>query len=159
MMKRPNYFRELILICCMILLCGCEHRDEKSWEKMLLADKLMEERPDSAMMILQKIDTTLLTGKEEKAKYALLMSMALDKNYVDTTDFSVLQPAIDYYAENGSDNEKLRTYYYQGRIYQNKNYEDDAIKSFLKALDFAKKASDTLTYGAQNEEYKVEWDD
>lgn len=145
MMKRPNYFRELILICCMILLCSCGHRDEESWEKMLEADRIMEERPDSAMMILQKIDTTLLKGKEERAKYGLQMSMALDKNYVDTTDFSVLQPAIDYYADNGSDNEKLRTYYYQGRIYQNKNYEDDAIKSFLKALDFAEKVTDSLT--------------
>lgn len=129
----------------MILLCGCGHRDEESWEKMLEADRIMEERPDYAMAVLQTIDTTLLKGKEERAKYGLLMSMALDKNYVDTTDFSVLQPAIDYYADNGSDNEKLRTYYYQGRIYQNKNFEDDAIKSFLKALDFAKKASDTLT--------------
>lgn len=145
MMKRPNYLRELILICCMISLCGCGHRDEESWEKMLEADRIMEERPDSAMAVLLTIDTTLLKGKEERAKYGLLMSMALDKNYVDTTDFSVLQPAIDYYVDNGSDNEKLRTYYYQGRIYQNKNYEDDAIKSFLKALDFAQTASDTLT--------------
>lgn len=145
MMKRPNYFRELILICCMILLWGCGHRDEESWEKMLAADRMMEESPDSAMAVLQTIDTTLLKGKEERAKYGLQMSMALDKNYVDTTDFSVLQPAIDYYADNGSDNEKLRTYYYQGRIYQNKNFEDDAIKSFLKALDLAENATDTLT--------------
>ena len=30
----------------------------------------------------------------KRAKYALYMSMALDKNYIDKTDFEVLQPPV-----------------------------------------------------------------
>ena len=41
--------------------------------------------------VLQSIDTEELVGDEERAKHALLLSMALDKNYIDKTDFEVLQ--------------------------------------------------------------------
>ena len=37
------------------------------------------------------------------------MSMALDKNYIDTTTFDIIQPAIDYYLSKGNADEKLRT--------------------------------------------------
>ena len=78
-------------------------------------------------------------------RYALLRSMALDKNYIDTTDFSVLQPAIDYYLTKGTPDQKLRTYYYQGRIYQNAGNDDSAMQAFVNALDLQEKATDTLT--------------
>ena len=45
--------------------------------------------------------------------------MALDKNVIDRTEFGVLQPAVDYYADHGTATDQLRTYYYQGRIYVN----------------------------------------
>ena len=69
-----------------------------------------------------------------KAKHAVLLSMALDKNYIDKTDFEVLQPAIDYYEDNGSATDKLRTYFYQGRIYQNAGDNDSAMERFIIAL-------------------------
>lgn len=46
-----------------------------------------------------------------------LMFMALDKNYIDTTTFDVIQPAINYYLKEGTSDQKERTYYYQGCIF------------------------------------------
>lgn len=88
--------------------------------QLTVAENIMEERPDSALSVLKGIDTELVTSEAEKARYALLMSQALDKNYIDTTTFDVLQPAIDYYIDKdkGTPDEKLKTLYYQGRIYQ-----------------------------------------
>ncbi|MDE6379212.1 MAG: hypothetical protein K2L11_01970 [Muribaculaceae bacterium] len=109
------------------------------------ADALMESRPDSAIIILDSIQTSELNKKSLRARYALLKSMALDKTYVDTTNFDVLQPAIDYFIENGTPDEKLRTYYYQGRIYQNRNDRDSALLSFMRGLDVAAECKDSLT--------------
>ena len=81
---------------------------------------------------------------EEVARYALMKSMALDKNYVDTTTFDVLQPAIDYYFKKGSPDERLRTYYYQGRIYQNRGDDDLAMQSFMRGREYCQGATDTL---------------
>jgi tetratricopeptide (TPR) repeat protein len=97
-------------------------------------DSYIEDRPDSALAVLVKIDTVKTTTKE-KAKYALLLSMALDKNYIDTTTFDILQPAIVYYRKHGSEYDKMRTLYYEGRIYANKHDYASATSCFLKALD------------------------
>jgi tetratricopeptide (TPR) repeat protein len=107
-------------------------------------ESFIEERPDSAMAILEQIGTELV-GKEEKAKHALLYSMALDKNFVDKTDFEILQPAIDYYAAHGTATDKLRTHYYQGRIYQNQGNDAKAMECFVNAIGNADGSDDVLT--------------
>ena len=99
-----------------------------------MAETIMEEHPDSAYSILSGIDTMRLKTKSQKAWYALLMSMALDKNYIDTTTFDVLQPAIDHYLSHGTPDEMLKTYYYQGRIYEKQGDRDRALNSFVKGL-------------------------
>lgn len=115
--------------------------------------------------VLQAIDTDELIGDEERAKHALLLSMAMDKNYIDRTDFEILQPAIDYYEENGSATDKLRTYYYQGCIYQNMGNKTLAMESFVKAISEGCESNDMLTmartYFAQGTIYfsLYEWDD
>lgn len=107
------------------------------------ANRIMERRPDSALVLLKNIDDSQL-AEAERARYALLMSMALDKNYIDTTTFDVLQPAIDYYPDNGTSDEILKTYYYQGRVFQNKGDLDNALYSFYKGLTAAKECDDSL---------------
>lgn len=130
----------LLLLACCITSCS----NHKQQETLNRAESLMEAHPDSALTILEGIEKSELSSKEEKARYALLMSMALDKNYIDTTSFDVLQPAIDYYLENGNPTEKLRTYYYQGRIFQNQGDRDNALNSFLQGIDASKGSNDSL---------------
>ncbi|MDE6480602.1 MAG: hypothetical protein K2L45_10060 [Muribaculaceae bacterium] len=124
---------------------GCNNGSDTIRTHLDLAELLMESHPDSALSIINSISANDITKKSEKARFALLKSMALDKNYVDTTTFDILQPAIDYYLKKGNADEKLRTYYYQGRIYQNKNECDSAVLSFMRGLDVAFDGKDSLT--------------
>ena len=130
----------VLAICLFSCTCHSEH-----WETLAQVESYIEERPDSALSVLGRIDASELSGREEMARYALLYSMALDKNYIDTTTFDVLQPAIDYYIEHGTPDEQLRTYYYQGRIYQNQGDDDSAMQSFMRGKEYCQEASDTLT--------------
>lgn len=118
--------------------------DSRQEETLDRAESLMEAYPDSALTILEGIGKQELGSKEEKGRHALLMSMALDKNYIDTASFDVLQPAIDYYLKKGDANEKLRTYYYQGRIFQNRGDRDNALNSFIKGIDVSAESDDSL---------------
>jgi len=124
------------------ILTGCRHKTE-AWGEMNRAESLIETQPDTALSILSAIDTLQFGDGEEKARYALLMSMALDKNYIDTTSFVVLQPAIDYYLKNGTPDEKLRTLYYQACIYRNRGDDGNAMASCIEALEL-KDVTDTL---------------
>lgn len=134
-----------MLSCVLMTILSCD-RHSKVWEELNLAEQLMDVKPDSAMTIIESIDVSSVKDDEESARYALLKSMALDKNYIDTTSFDILQPAIDYYLENGSADERLRTLYYQGRIFMNKSEYDMAMQSFLMANDCKNECRDTLTY-------------
>ena len=132
------------IIILAIFLFSCNGHS-KHWETLSQVESYIEEKPDSALVTLEQIDLSELSGKEEKAKHALLYSMALDKNFVDKTDFEVLQPAIDYYEDNGSATDKLRTYYYQGRIYQNAGNDALAMESFVNAISESEESDDILT--------------
>ncbi len=138
-MKRTIY---ILVFALGLISCG---RHSEHWETISSVETYIEERPDSALAVLEAIDPAELTGKEEKAGYALLLSMALDKNYIDEKDFKVLQPALDYYKSKGSSTDKLRTLYYQGRIYQNQGNEASAMTCYLKALDEGEESDDILT--------------
>ncbi len=136
---------KIILYAAILLaLCGCRQRSD-SMKLLDMAEGIMETAPDSALALLDGMDMAARGTEAEKARYALLRSMALDKNYIDVTDFAILQPAVDYYIENGSPDQRLRTYYYQGRIFQNMHDNDDAMNSFAKALDAATGCKDSLT--------------
>ena len=139
-------FSKSLLFTLLLLIISAASCSE-SYEQGILnrAEALMEAHPDSAMALLSSIDKQRLTGNRQKAHYALLMSMALDKNYIDTTSFDVLQPAIDYYLRKGSPDEKLRTYYYQGRIFQNKGDKNKALDSFVKGGDNVINCTDSLS--------------
>lgn len=132
-----------LLTLLIVCIAACSHHDTYYTEMLTQADEIMESRPDSALMLLKNVDASQL-ALDERARYALLMSMALDKNYIDTTTFDVLQPAIDYYPENGTPDEILKTFYYQGRIFQNRNDCDSALYSFYKGLSVAKESCDSL---------------
>lgn len=133
----------LAVLVNMIISCNGNPEIDR---KLDHAETVMNQYPDSALTLLRGIEKEGLKSKHEKAKYALLMSMALDKNYIDTTTFDVLQPAIDYYLENGTPDEKLRTLFYQGRIFMNKADFDMAMQSFLRANDLKNICNDTLTF-------------
>lgn len=134
----------VVLMLFLWLLVSCS--DSKEQEVLNHVEAVIEAHPDSALTLLRGVDKTSLGSDKERAQYALLMSMALDKNYIDTTTFDVIQPAIDYYLDKdkGTPNDKLRTYYYQGRIYQNNRDRDNAINTFARALDNTRGVTDSL---------------
>ena len=128
----------------VVLTTGSCDRYKTVREKLNVAENLMNAHPDSALAILDNIPSAGINDREVAARYALLKSIALDKNCIDTTTFDVLQPAIDYYVKNGTPDEQFRTYYYQGRIYQNQGDDDSAMQSFMNACDLRKQVTDSL---------------
>lgn len=144
MIKRIGHFINIILLSLAVLTIGSCDRHGTAWNEMDKAENLMDAKPDSAIVVLENIPASSVKGKEAAARYALLKSIALDKNCIDTTNFDVLQTAIDYYIKNGKPDEKLRTYYYQGRIYQNQGDDDSAMRSFMNGYDLRHGVTDSL---------------
>ena len=105
---------------------------------------LKSEKVDSCLSVLQAMDTAALKRPADKARWSLLYAMALDKNYIDTTDLSVLQPAIDRYTKWTHLNrlDKFYTWYYKGRIEENARIFDASLDSYLHAERYMKATDD-----------------
>ncbi|MCF2559529.1 hypothetical protein I6E23_06110 [Prevotella brevis] len=144
MIRRIAHHINIILLTAVLLITGSCDRNGAVWEMLDMAENLMDSKPDSALTVLEGIPASKVKGKEVSARYALLKSMALDKNCIDTTTFDILQPAIDYYIKHGTPDEQLRTYYYQGRIYQNQGDDDSAMQSFMNGSDLGESITDSL---------------
>ena len=71
------------------------------------ADGYMMSHPDSALLILDHMDTSRIASKRNRARYALLHTMAIDRNYIDTTDLGILKNAVDYYQRHGGAKDRM----------------------------------------------------
>lgn len=136
--------RVAVLVAALVLSCACAG-DAIQHEMLDGVEAIMEKDPSEALQRLSSIDTVSLQSKPLKARYALLKSMALDKTYIDKTDFEVIRPALDYYSKRGSATEKLRAAYYQGRIYQNKGNLGLAMECFARVESEVAESEDGLT--------------
>lgn len=128
-----------IFLSVIVLSCG----NPQVTQQLDAAEAVMGERPDSALAIIRSIDTLSLKTRPVAARYSLLHAMALDKNYIDTTDISIIRPAVEYYARHGTAFEMMRAFFYCGVISANRGEDDEAMRYYLLALkDSAKVADD-----------------
>lgn len=121
-----------VILSISVLFASCDNRQTKS----LLQDveTYIQERPDSALRVLRKVDSLTLNTKALRARYSVLFAMALDKNYIDTTALSILEPTVAYYEKFGSPKDKMLSYYYLGRIYSNRKDYPNAVIFYSQAL-------------------------
>lgn len=127
-------------------LAGCRPHDAVG-ELFTQADIRMDSEPDSVLRMLQAFDAGRLRGRGQRARYALLLSRALDKNYIDLTSDSLIAPAVAYFARHGSDREKAQTRYYLGRIRNNAGEPGEAARLMLEAAEYAERAGETYLLG------------
>lgn len=141
----PCRFLPVILLPIFPLLLSCVGgRVDTPLDE---AESLMAQRPDSALVVLESMDTSSIRTRSDKAKYSLLYSMALDKNYIDTTDTRVIMPAVKYYKRHGTQDDRMKALYYLGVAQFNGKHYQDAVISFFEAVNCSSDSQDLVFRG------------
>lgn len=140
-MKTSSLVHLMITVC---IIYGCSDNSPKSI--LTDIDSFIQERPDSALAILDTMDRASLKTERLKAHHALLHAMALDKNFIDVSNDSIARVAVDYYATRGSRKSYARSLYYLGLAYFYQEEYTKAIVEFTKAESVAV-TSDSLYLG------------
>ena len=121
----------------------------------------MNDDPKSSLEILESIDKESISMRKQKAKYALLYSMALDKNYIDLQSDSIIAPAIKYYERHGSHEERFLCYYYRARIYETAGDKENTILCAAKvaSVDTSRVSAESkcLLYAMKGRVYFNDW--
>lgn len=150
-------FASLIIVCLAICCTSIGPQ-----ETLRDIESYINERPDSALEVLQSIPKERIVGRREKALYALLYSQALDKNWIDVTNDSLINIAVKYYEPRHDYYHSMLADYYAGNIAFNAgNYTLAAIYG-TKASDLALKLGDNyylgLIYRLLSYSYSYVWE-
>ena len=138
------------LVVLIIVLSSCAPvRDRRTLNDM---EALMPERPDSALAVLRGLQPRDLPGLHVRPLHALILSEALDKNYIDLNDDSLALVANKYYGDHGSKLHRLKSWYYLGRVRFNAGNYAEAVICYNKALENADALMDYHYMGLINRE-------
>lgn len=128
--------KAVVLIIIMYMLGGCGPSGVHAPE-LLLAERIMEEHPDSALHILKQMPDSFYMDDENQALYGLLLTEAMDKTYAVHTTDSLIAFAAQYYEQTDDTHHKAKAWYYWGRVSQDLLYRDRALECYLKAIPYA----------------------
>lgn len=135
----------IITIFLLLNITGC-HKERVNSD-LLVAESVMESKPDSAYRILTGIDSAILSSDINKAKYCLLMTQAMVKNYVPFDSDSLISFAVDYYTDHPTDSDLMKSLFYKGEyIYDHGNFEK-STECVLKSRDIAIKLDNSYWRG------------
>ena len=135
----------LISTFCIAILSSCFNSPFR--KELDIAESLLQIRPDSSLAIVESIDREALITREEKARYALLVSAALDKNYIDVSSDSLIKKAVEYYSVRNDRQHRMMSYYYQGLFLNNAGDFTAAMVALEKAEKDALDLDDHLYAG------------
>lgn len=123
-----RYLLHFLAVLSLFLL-SCSSIDNRLYE----IESIMDENPDSALFILERIDIGSLQGDENHALYSLLLTQARDKNYFFEKNDSIIKIACDYYDGTKDYLRIVQSHFYMANInYYSKKYTN-AIYECLKA--------------------------
>lgn len=137
-------------LLALLLFPSCRRQSGDIDSFLHNAESLMNEHPEDALSIIRHIDRRKIYSSASRARYALLYSQALDKNYVDVTSDSLTAVAVNYYDRHGTRHERAMAHYYQGRVFSNAGDFDAAIHSYSLAEDAASGTDDYYLLGLIN---------
>lgn len=127
----------ILTLLTLLALCGCGNNSQIEQE-LSQAGQFMRSAPESALSIIEGIDPEDITRRSTRAKYALLYSQALDKNYYDIDDDSLIRVAYRHYNKRiRSDSIRFLLNYHYGRVCQNAEDYPAAIRYYLTAEKYA----------------------
>ncbi len=141
-------FRNIaLLFLSAFLLTACNLASHRRVQAVLDdVESYINDRPDSALAVLRALPQDDVRGREQRARTALLHSIALDKCAIDLRTDSIIEPAVLFYSRHGAQNNRMKTAYYLGRIEENARNYNEAIVSYMKA--------ETLSSGSGDEHFK-----
>lgn len=136
--------KRILYILLVLTLTGCTAIEVRKTLKDV--ETYIAERPDSALAVIESIDTTTLTTTGLRAHHALLHAMALDKNYIDVTDDSLALKAVNYYQKRGPRKNYARALYYLALThFRTEQYESSM--NYLSMAEMVAEKYDSLYLG------------
>ena len=114
---------------------------------MLSTEESIIDCPDSALSVLEEIDTSRLVGEGERALYGLLLTMALSKNHIDIPNDSLIHSASRYFEDKKDKRRAMIANCYLGMVQYDLERHSEAMVNYYKAKQAAEELGDWFYAG------------
>ena len=125
----------------IFLVISCRKETVKVEQILQKAESIVEQHPDSALLILDEIKDAEKFKKSLYYEYYLVLIQAKYKSYNDITSDTLVFTISDYYSNKKNIEKTALATFYCGRVYQEqKNYEK-ALLEFLETEQYLKQSN------------------
>lgn len=131
MIHIKNVFIPFIAVFSL-MIAGCKHDSATMQELSRIDSMVYHYHEQEALTLLQQMNTEQLS-KEERSYHAVLLSMALYKNYILNTSDSAINEAVNYYRSSGDRLEYLKALIAQGCVNEDMGHLEQAAESYNRA--------------------------
>ena len=136
-MKKIAVLNYIFVVLIIVSNYSCSnHKETKDILKQ--AETVMEEHPDSAYALLDKLENEKEHLPQSlRMRYELLRAQSMNKTDIPFTSDSVLLRVAQYYDKNGDSNERMLAYYMLGSAYRDLQDAPRAIDTYFLAVECA----------------------
>ena len=110
---KPSLFFPALVLMALFSLPGCRYNREQK-QLIDLGERIIEEHPDSALLLLNTFQKESLTSAQDKARYCVVKSIAYNKCYFNIASDSLIRFAVDYYKDRNNFAYQMKAWYYLG---------------------------------------------
>lgn len=142
-MKRDRVLNWMVILS--IVFTGCTQKKDTAQTllpSLVKAEHIMYEHPDSALHILQEMQMPASSDKLQNATWALLMTQAKYKNYLEQPSDSLINVAYDYFMQQEDAQRRAMVLYYKGVLYKEAGEVEKTQKFYLMATEEVDKMED-----------------
>lgn len=130
-----KHLKRALVLAGLIILFAC-HADKPYPVALQQAERCLLQHPDSALIYLSTLDSTIQQEPEEtQMYYGLLKTKAEDKEYIRHTSDSLMKEVVHFYESHRNTEKLMEAYYYLGCVYRDMKDAPRAMVAFQKAIE------------------------
>ncbi len=147
-MPRRPFTPIFIPLLWLLIVAGCSSAPDLRLQEV---EAMMEQSPDSALVIISGVDTGTLHSDADKALYNLLLTQVCYKNYRSLPPDSVIGFSVRYYTSADDSERLMQSLYYQAVVFRENGNINSAITPALHSEELARKLGSPLWIARTNE--------
>lgn len=126
-----------------VLSVSCSGDSDKLTTTFSRIENCMESHPDTALYLLNSIHHPEKLHGKSQADYALLMTQAMDMNFMKFSSDSLIALALNYYMLDKRDPDMCaKAQFYYGRVLLESDKAEEALDYFLSAREYYESVSE-----------------
>lgn len=145
--KKNNKVHFAVTFVFILLVCACNGNQKRNSQLFQQVEQVLEEQPDSALILLQSIEKPEGLSREDYADYLLLQVQAHAKTGVNIKDDTLIYTSAAYFSQTDDYLKAAKANAYAARVLLAQGNNEKAMEYLLPAKDFATTAGDAKWLG------------